>query len=648
VQTAPTTDSLPFELQVTNSNGCQISVRDTLSLQTKPVAGFRAVVGQCLRDSVTFQDTSSFAAGTIGTRFWELGQTTLLNPGSSFAFDYSGQDSTTAALRIQADNGCRDTATQTLALPRLSFTINQSCVQRPIDINPTITYPGDAVSQVDWDWQSGTSSMMDPEPFNLPQAGETDIRVIVSTDSGCADTVRNSYYFGATPVPSYQVLTAPCKGEAVGFRGTSTVADTNIAAQLWNVNAGGIGAEYTGPLVEHTYLDTGMFQVQLIAEAAGGCRDTLMKTIDIGEAPVVSVMDTLRGCAGQRLALTYEPSPASPRPVDSLRWTYNQPAGAGFTSLNEPRVLYDSTGVYTAFLASFSPNGCADRDTFSVLINESPDLSLSASADTILSKDSVTVTASATGADILYWQSSAGTDTTSPDASLRFTPETPGAYVIRAKAINAAGCADSTDIPLVALPRPDTTMDIRLVTLEAAYNEVNGLLELGAIVENNSNVPLRTVAADLQLGQQRILDDLQVADLPPGEIALLPIPVDVVLNPNDPLPAACLRLRRPNNLTDIDTSDNDACAPIRNDLHFSQLYPNPTTGFVTVEATAATGEPLTLEVMNALGQNVLSRTLSPTDGFVQTELDFSGLSAGVYVVRLRQGEASIQRRVVRR
>ncbi|GAA4004297.1 hypothetical protein GCM10022408_15040 [Hymenobacter fastidiosus] len=73
-----------------------------------------------------------------------------------------------------------------------------------------------------------------------------------------------------------------------------------------------------------------------------------------------------------------------------------------------------------------------------------------------------------------------------------------------------------------------------------------------------------------------------------------------------------------------------------------QLFPNPTTGLVTLRLAGLTGS-LTGEVLNALGQQVLRFSLpSPAN-----ELDVSALQAGLYTVRLQTPQGMIIKRLVR-
>jgi hypothetical protein len=79
------------------------------------------------------------------------------------------------------------------------------------------------------------------------------------------------------------------------------------------------------------------------------------------------------------------------------------------------------------------------------------------------------------------------------------------------------------------------------------------------------------------------------------------------------------------------------------------LYPNPATGSITIEADLAGSNGMTLEIFTALGEVVLQRALfDGASGPVAATLDISGLPAGVYIARMRNGEEVMVRRFIKK
>ncbi|MBK8339030.1 MAG: T9SS type A sorting domain-containing protein [Flavobacteriales bacterium] len=79
------------------------------------------------------------------------------------------------------------------------------------------------------------------------------------------------------------------------------------------------------------------------------------------------------------------------------------------------------------------------------------------------------------------------------------------------------------------------------------------------------------------------------------------------------------------------------------------VLPNPTDGAstITIDAPEGSGRG-ELELINAAGQRVWSRSFSASRGTVRSSLDLTPFEAGVYTLRLRCDDQVITRRVVRR
>jgi hypothetical protein len=77
------------------------------------------------------------------------------------------------------------------------------------------------------------------------------------------------------------------------------------------------------------------------------------------------------------------------------------------------------------------------------------------------------------------------------------------------------------------------------------------------------------------------------------------------------------------------------------------LYPNPASGAVTLSLSGAPGGAVTVAVVNALGQVVLTRAGSAAGGSLTLALEVSQLAAGVYAVRVTTSQGSFVKRLVR-
>jgi hypothetical protein len=72
-----------------------------------------------------------------------------------------------------------------------------------------------------------------------------------------------------------------------------------------------------------------------------------------------------------------------------------------------------------------------------------------------------------------------------------------------------------------------------------------------------------------------------------------------------------------------------AAAPANQNANIANIYPNPTSGLVIVDCTAAIS---TVRVLNTLGQEVLVQPTTPSTQ--QHAVDLTNLAAGIYEIRL--------------
>lgn len=77
------------------------------------------------------------------------------------------------------------------------------------------------------------------------------------------------------------------------------------------------------------------------------------------------------------------------------------------------------------------------------------------------------------------------------------------------------------------------------------------------------------------------------------------------------------------------------------------IYPNPTEGVFTVEASELNVQEVTIKVVSMTGAEVYNATANTAGGFVRSEIDLSDLPSALYIVEMRAGDKySLQRLVI--
>lgn len=77
------------------------------------------------------------------------------------------------------------------------------------------------------------------------------------------------------------------------------------------------------------------------------------------------------------------------------------------------------------------------------------------------------------------------------------------------------------------------------------------------------------------------------------------------------------------------------------------VYPNPSNGLVTVSASELSIEPVQITVLTPMGQQVYAATAQAAGGQLTETIDLSRLAAGVYLVKVQQGEKVSTRQIAK-
>jgi hypothetical protein len=69
-----------------------------------------------------------------------------------------------------------------------------------------------------------------------------------------------------------------------------------------------------------------------------------------------------------------------------------------------------------------------------------------------------------------------------------------------------------------------------------------------------------------------------------------------------------------------------------------KLYPNPTIGDATLEFNVSTLSTVTVDVVNTIGQKVISKNLGSVNGSQKITLESNQLESGLYFVTIKMGD----------
>jgi len=258
--------------------------------------------------------------------------------------------------------------------------------------------------------------------------------IVTGTTNGCSDVDSLTIVVNAIPTVTISTgLTNLCLGDST-LLNVSGADNYNWSPSL-GLNTTSGNSVIASPLVTTTYTVTGI---------SSGCSSIDTITIFVNDLPdvSVSVIDSIL-CVGDSTVLTASGA-------DNYVWT---PSVGLNTDTGE--VVIASPSVSTIYTVTGSSNNCISVDSVIIEVNPIPDVSASASVESICLGDSSQL--SVIGADSFTWSPSIGLNTVI-GASVTASPNTTTTYTVIGTT-NGCSSVDTITIEVVSFPIIDISSD---------------------------------------------------------------------------------------------------------------------------------------------------------------------------------------------
>jgi gliding motility-associated-like protein len=351
-------------LKVTTDNGCTDSISSNVLVYPKPVASFTPS-NACLVDSAHFVNTSLVSSGSITKYKWDFGDGDTSIQTSPF-HHYTAPGSYAVTLYVNSDQGCKDTVTDSVTIyprPKADYSVPGVCLNDSSRFtNSSSVSTGNIISYA-WDFGDGNTSASVSPAHLYASSGTYNVKLIVTTDHGCTDTVSKQAMVYPKPAASFTFANA-CLVDTVLFNNTSTVSSGSIIGSLWDF---GDGSSSTLGSPKHLFNTAGTYTVTLIATTDKGCTDTIKQDIIIYPKPKANFSNTTE-CFRNATGFT-DQSNVSSGSIASYLWYF----GDGQTSTQQnPVYLYLASGTYTVKEIVTSDHGCRDSITQTITVYPKP------------------------------------------------------------------------------------------------------------------------------------------------------------------------------------------------------------------------------------------------------------------------------------
>ena len=442
---------------VNNFGGCLDSTTKTISVIAKPVSEFTSGNRNfCSIPAIVKFSNSSSGAVSYEWNFGDGSTSTEMNPFHT----YTAEGKYTVQLVSTNATGCTDTITKQdfIQIQKPVITINgfpqKGCV--PLTIKPTASIVSNN-SIVSYLWKFGdgaTSNLINPT-HTYTVAGNYDVSLIITTASGCTDslTLANAVRVGDKPAANFSVMPNDvCAIEPVHFTDKST---GKVDDWFWEFGDGYTSTE-SNPT--HSYSDTGWFNVTLIVKS-NFCPDTLKLKDIVHIKPPIGYFEIARSCANKYKIDFVDKS------IGATSWGWD--FGDGTTSVQRHNShTYSAPGTYIVKL--FVSNGTCNYTYARAIqvVDEKADLVLS---KTIVCKNN-SVDYEPKNIDpknIVYWQWDFGDGTSSTLSNPTHNYVTAGDYKVSLTITDIFGCSSSKSADIkVYGPSAEFSYDVPAACLE--------------------------------------------------------------------------------------------------------------------------------------------------------------------------------------
>ena len=503
---------------------------------------------------------------------------------------------------------------------------------------------------------------------------------------GCSETISTDALLIVEPSPTAGFSTS-IFGYTIDFTNQSSAT-----SYFWDF---GDGATSTANNPQHTYTTEGTFTVNLYAIT--DC-DTAVatQTVNILLPPTAgfNAPPTATGCGSVDIQYTNTSSPNA----TSFSWSF--PGGNPATStLQNPVVNYSATGIYTATLTASNAAGQDITSAF-VDITITP-LPLADFLFFVLPNNDVQFSDLSQNATSWLWDFGDGTTSTTPNPTHTYTAE--GDYTVTLTVSNNCGTVSLQQDVSVFLPPTagffvqDSVLGCQTVTVDfqntsslnatsfnwsfPGGNPTTSTLENPSVAYSTSGTYTAQLVVGNSLGTDMVAQTftVQIYDLPTANFSFQPFPggkirfVNLSLESSDytwdfgdgsPQVNGVANIEHQYAASGTYTVTLIAVSPCGvsilqqnievvvsgtataepQSLGIVRLFPNPVSDWLTVDCSAATTQPVEIQIFDAGGKFVFSEAFGMAK---KADVSLEGLAAGAYQVVVRFGRGKLVRVVVK-
>lgn len=340
-------------LTTTTIYGCVARYGDTVDIYSLPPVAIQAG-NACINTPIQFSNT----AGNTGSvnYSWDLGNG-YQSVNNNFTYAYANSGTYTVTLTAQSVYGCRNSVNTRVSVypePTPSFSTNNVCQASTAVFINNSSIPTGTIRSYNWNFGDNQTSATANPSHTYSSTGNYTVILTAVSDQGCTAVVNQPLRVHPLPVVSFGSSYQGCTPVIANFANTSTILNGTIAGYLWDFGDGGVSND---SLPQHTYSNTGLYNVTMTAVSDQGCyaSATIPGLVRVLPQPVADFIADPMVTDIQMPVVHFQNQ-------SSLYNTYQWIFGDGTTTSTElnPVHTFRDTGTYSALLITTNSFGCRD------------------------------------------------------------------------------------------------------------------------------------------------------------------------------------------------------------------------------------------------------------------------------------------------
>lgn len=429
-------------------------------------------VTQCLvGNNFQFINSTIISQGTA-TYAWYYGDGSYqLSTNGSHSYSTAGTYS--VKLVATSNYGCVDSVRTTVSVnlpPVAAFTVNNAaqCINGNQFFFTNGSTSQNSPMTYRWEFGDGSTSTQINPAYQFTQHGINSVKLVASSQSGCKDSVMQNVTLHPKPIVSFTVNNNQQCQTANYFQYTnnSSIA-TGTMTHYWTFGDGVTSGLFSP---SHSYLNPGIYPVQLLETSDKGCRDSLTINAKVDPSPTaLFTVNKTTDCFAEHQFMFTNATTLSGGTFTSL-WDFGD--GVGSSTVVNPSYRYLQPGTYRVTLTVRTTANCTSSYSMNLFLNATPTGSILPVTDTVICEGSF-IELRATPSTFYQWYRDG--NMISGATSISYNATEPGIYHVVFR--NASNCSSvSTNrvtLTKVYQPTPDFSFDRSCADLATTFTNAS-------------------------------------------------------------------------------------------------------------------------------------------------------------------------------